>query len=914
MNIVGTIPIIMRLHCVLVAVAVSLAFLSDGITSTEAASPQKVPDIASIDVTNAVPTETRRLRGAENIYRYEESKTRRPFFEDKLQKALKTPRKTKRLYAQWYKSGYTKKQIAKGLNQTENRELDAVYKNLAKGYAKYVDKRHSAANRMRENHQDILLPFCYYRAVFTRRKLMRQNMRGRLRQQDVILAPARDQTARALREARRSGVLSLPARNLTEFPSQVYHLEEHLEKDEKKWECIDLVKIDLSHNAIPSISDEIGGLTTVISIKLTKNALQVLPEGFFELQALTYLDLSHNLLEQDLSESFGALIGLKELVLSGNKLSRLPNSITLLENLETLHVDENQLESLPERIGNLRKLHALNVHSNQLLSLPPSFGALENMQNLDLKKNRLESTGDALGALSRLKFLDLRQNKLVIFPVLPGGAVLDQVFLGYNTLSSIDEHSVLRAKDSITVLDMRDNKLAGLPASIACLYRLKTLDVANNDLSDLPPGLGYLKHLNHLIVDGNPLRAIRRSVISAGCEALKKYLRTRGAPPIGVDVLEEERDELQQERERMEQAAHVNTDDFQPPTFDYTVQFREAAASGILILMNSLLSTLPTELVGHGQFNFGSTLVHLNLSSNQLQSVPASIGELVSLKTLTVEDNNLQSLHPSIAALPHLELLRLRKNHLSTESINELFGNSLSIGATLKELDLRNNNIAVLPLEICQLHESTLDQFPWSQLAKVSVVSVSDNKLRSLGRIYDAPLLASLSFENNNLTKVPCELGLCPHLRAIYMNGNPQRTVRGAVIAKGSAEILAYLKNKLPPNTVLSPPSPVAMNRQINSKEPPSSAASNQVESRTPRVDNAYAAQGSGKTEGPAPIAPLDSENAAIELELSKLSAQIEELESQMDNHTLSAPKRFALKKELAMVRSKKIRAARNLH
>ncbi|KAL3667499.1 hypothetical protein V7S43_007720 [Phytophthora oleae] len=757
---------------------------------------------------------------------------------------------------------------------------------------------------------------------------MRQSTRGRLRQQDVVLAPARDQTARALREARRSGVLSLPARNLTEFPPQVYHLEEHLEKDENKWECIDLVKIDLSHNAIPSISDEIGGLTSVISIKLTKNALQGLPEGFFELQALTYLDLSHNQFEQDLPESFSTLVGLKELVLSGNKLSRLPNSIALLENLEALHIEENRLEALPERIGNLHKLHVLNAHSNELSTLPSSFGALENMQNLDLKKNRLESTGDALATLSRVKFLDLRQNKLVIFPVLPGGAALDQVFLGYNTLSTIDELSILRVKDSITVLDIRDNKLAALPANIACLYRLKTLDVANNDLSDLPPGLGYLKHLNHLIVDGNPLRAIRRSVISAGCESLKKYLRTRGAPPAGVDVLEEERDELQMERERLEQAAHVKTGDILPPAFDYTVQFREAAASGALILTNSSLSTLPTDLVDQGHFSFGSTLLHLNLSSNQLQSLPASVGALVSLKTLTVEDNNLQSLHPSIAALPHLELLRLRKNHLSAESINELLGHSPSVGATLKELDLRNNSIAALPVEICQLHSletlllsfnriETLDRFPWSQLAKVSVVSVSDNKLRSLGRIYDAPLLASLSFENNNLTKVPCELSLCPHLRAIYMNGNPQRTVRGAVIAKGSAEILAYLKNKLPPNTVLSPPSPVAMGRQVSSKLPPSSATSNQVKSGTPRDDGAYAAQGSVKTEGPAPITPLDSfvpnENAAIELELSKLSAQIEELETQLDNHTLSAPKRFALKKELAMVRSKKIRAARNL-
>ncbi|KAG7396827.1 hypothetical protein PHYBOEH_001687 [Phytophthora boehmeriae] len=479
-----------------------------------------------------------------------------------------------------------------------------------------------------------------------------------------------------------------------------------MDKDEKKWECVDLVKIDLSHNSIPAISDEIAALTSVTSIKICQNALQTLPEGFFDLQALTYLDLSHNQLEQNLSERFGALTSLKELMLSGNKLSCLPNSIGLLENLESLHVEENALSSLPEQIGSLRKLHVLVAHTNQLTTLPTSFGALRNMQNLDLKKNHLESTGNALSTLSGLKFLDLRQNKLVLFPVLPESAALDQVFLGYNTLSSIDENSILCIKDSVTVLDMRDNKLQVLPANLACLYRLKTLDVANNDLTDLPPGLGYLKHLNHFIVDGNPLRAIRRSVISSG-------------------------------------------------------------------------------------------------------------------------------------------------------------------------------------------------------------------------RIYDAPQLASLSFENNSLTKVPCELGLCPNLRAIYMNGNPQRTVRGAVIAKGSTEILTYLKNKLPPNAALPPPSPISRiikTDQVNSAKM-SSTREKRSTSGNPRSDNAaYAAHGmSAPGERPAPVAPIENfvlptvENSAIDVELAKLSAQIVQLESQLESPSLSAPKRFALKKELAVVRSKKIREERKI-
>lgn len=55
-------------------------------------------------------------------------------------------------------------------------------------------------------------------------------MRGQMRRQDVVVAPTRDQTARALREARRTGFLSMPARSLTEFPANAYHLEEHMDK------------------------------------------------------------------------------------------------------------------------------------------------------------------------------------------------------------------------------------------------------------------------------------------------------------------------------------------------------------------------------------------------------------------------------------------------------------------------------------------------------------------------------------------------------------------------------------------------------------------------------------------------------------------------------------------------------------
>lgn len=202
----------------------------------------------------------------------------------------------------------------------------------------------------------------------------------------------------------------------------------------------------------------------------------------------------------------------------------------------------------------------------------------------------------------------------------------------------------------------------------------------------------------------------------------------------------------------------------------------------------------------------------------------------------------------------------------------------------------------------------SLDGFPWSELASASVVSLSDNRLRSLGTIYHIPRLASLSFENNNVTHVPSELGLCPHLRALYMNGNPQKTVRGGVIAKGSAEILAYLKNKLPPNAVMPTPSTVSV-----SVSPLPSAL---VVSRPATVVSI----GADTREVKKPVLPTDSGSAndgddddVVRGTLVRLTDEIAALELELERVALSAPKRFALKKEVALLRSTRIREERKL-
>ena len=56
----------------------------------------------------------------------------------------------------------------------------------------------------------------------------------------------------------------------------------------------------------------------------------------------------------------------------------------------------------------------------------------------------------------------------------------------------------------------------------ACLFAC-----SNNQLRDVPPELGHLTTLNSLLLDGNPIKSIRRTLLTGGTPALLKYLRSR---------------------------------------------------------------------------------------------------------------------------------------------------------------------------------------------------------------------------------------------------------------------------------------------------------------------------------------------------------------------------------------------------
>ena len=58
--------------------------------------------------------------------------------------------------------------------------------------------------------------------------------------------------------------------------------------------------------------------------------------------------------------------------------------------------------------------------------------------------------------------------------------------------------------------------------------------------------------------------------------------------------------------------------------------------------------------------------------------------------------------------------------------------------------------------------------------------------------------LQCLDLENNNIGRLPPEISLLPSLRTLLVMGNTFKIPRADVLARGSSEVLAWLKNKVP--------------------------------------------------------------------------------------------------------------------
>ncbi|KAM6219819.1 leucine-rich repeat-containing protein 40 isoform 3-T3 [Rhynchocyon petersi] len=450
---------------------------------------------------------------------------------------------------------------------------------------------------------------------------------------------------------------------------------------------------------------------------------------------------------------------LTKLIISNNKLESLTDDLRFLPALTVLDdLSSNCLTTVPAVFSSLTSLVRLNLSSNQLKSLPAEICGMKRLKHLDCNSNLLETIPSELADMESLELLYLRRNKLRSLPEFSSCRLLKELHVGENQIETLGtEH--LKHLTSVLVLDLRDNKLKSIPDEIALLQSLERLDLSNNDISSLPYLLGNL-HLKFLALDGNPLRTIRREIINKGTQEVLKYLRSkiRDDGPIQSDSVTETAMTLPSE-------SRVNVHAIT------TLKILDYSAKQTALIPDEVFDAVK-----------GSIVTSVNFSKNQLCEIPKRIVELKEMVSdVNLSFNKLSFISSELCMLQKLTFLDLRNNFLNSlpEEMESLI--------KLQMINLSFNRFKILPEVLYRI--PTLETI---LISNNQVGSVDPQRMRMMEN------LTTLDLQNNDLLQIPPELGNCVNLRTLLLDGNPFRVPRAAILMKGTAAILEYLRDRIP--------------------------------------------------------------------------------------------------------------------
>jgi len=562
-----------------------------------------------------------------------------------------------------------------------------------------------------------------------------------------------------LQQARKNGILNLPNRGLKEIPAVVWELcsitkSEHVSFDsnEKWWDQVELTKFNFASNDLQHLPEDIRIFKCLKVLDVHDNALTSLPQSLSELTQLEKLDVSHNQLS--VLPSLGQCEQLLVLHLQHNRLSALFPSLEGIAKCEKLDASHNLLQCLPTLAALMPNLKYLALQENQLSHM--DCGKLMHLKFLDISSNQFKTLPSSFGVLTSLEQLNLRNNQIQTIPNLSHCSYLKELYLGSNKLQDIS----IELPTSLSILELRDNQISCVPNQITKVESLERLDLGNNNISNLPPEMGLMQQLKVVVLEGNPLRSIRRDVIMKGTHSVLQYLRSRIVPTSDASEISQGKGVLPQSQVGFELSLrndvlnsgklHLKEQDAESIQ-KILDEFSDLKLSDVRI-SQCPLTTLPTSLS-----SFSSTVTFLDVSSAKLKKVSVFIGKFQSLLHLNLSRNFLEDLPAEISQLKVLLEINISSNKFK------------SVPACIFELSRLENLLA---------DDNQINFIPSKELMGLDV-------------------LATLSLKNNCIAHVPPELGLLKSLRSIGLEGNTFKIPRQSILQRGSAAVLEYLRSRV---------------------------------------------------------------------------------------------------------------------
>jgi Leucine-rich repeat (LRR) protein len=475
------------------------------------------------------------------------------------------------------------------------------------------------------------------------------------------------------------------------------------------------------------------------------------PFAFQSLSALESLTITGCRLEHVPRGAFGGLNQLKSLEIKTEHSSLLAvesGGLSGMPALEHLVLSGNYLRSLPEaELCQLPALRTLNVSGNEVTRISElglKSECLNELEVLDVSHNEInELKGSDLAALSKVK----------------------EILLGSNFISSVAE-SAFEEMRELRVLDLGGNQLSALPRRVlGNLDNLVALSLANNSISRLEPGtFDSLQNLKVLDLAGNELTSESASSrVFGGLRALGELVlsRNRLSGALHADVFAKSVRALRVDNNRIENLFALSA----------LENLKELDASGNRL--DRLPSSLPagvthlhlsdnrlTEVTDATMAN-GSHILVLDLSHNELISVPESLRHLKVLQTLDLSHNSIDRLEgASILGLTQLWRLQLRKNRIRTLNI-DILKNLQS----LQIVDLSSNDLAEVErgsfdacsqLQAIRLDGNSLTHMDglFSNLEKLIWLNMSSNALKDFDYAMVPRALHWLDISHNEIVEL----------------------------------------------------------------------------------------------------------------------------------------------------------------
>jgi Leucine-rich repeat (LRR) protein len=346
-------------------------------------------------------------------------------------------------------------------------------------------------------------------------------------------------------------------------------------------------------------------------------------------------------------------------------------------------------------------------------------------------------------------------------------------------------------------------------------------------------------------------------------------------------------------------------------------------------IMNALIDELRT----HPSIATGVTSVILD--SIQLESLPEDLLLLLpNARTISLKKNCLDDLPSSLQqSCLHLKELNISQNQLTYDALShripDLFqsntigdgdgGGDSFVCRSLTKIDFSCNLLSSFPVNISTksfpnlqvinlFNNGIVTVHDWISLpSSLTTLDISENSIEDMEPLVmllaaHCPQLQYLSLMHNNIRCIPSSTGLLrrynPCLSTVNLHGNPQQGIRPNILQKACTDLLKYIENRLTPEQLYDMIDKIESKRGIIENEGSRGSGdgdhkNNDVQS--PVIENAEKAN-----------------STDLDL-LKRLERSIREIEIQLEKESISQAKKYALKKALAMERSKLIREERRL-